>query len=200
MTYRSVDQPLTPFCVAASGLKAFLRDHADADLNVVLPRAVPVRRMALDLLRQLFIEVDNRDFDRQIHGQPSRWSAMATLVLEVCPEDRETFIDEILFRVADPADYVAIADQILTLASLDRLVDAIIDRLASGTAIERRNALALQPALFGSRGDPKLGFARHQRLARARVALSELTVLPSMVREALSEYPLPFDLLSARSS
>jgi hypothetical protein len=151
------------------------------------------RLAALDHFRQALTDVRGRDYDPRQHGSTLASNGLAALVLEVSPDERQRFVDEVLFELAPPCTYDSLADVIRLLVPLDALVRRIVERLDFGTDRQQANALAIQYALFGRSGDQRLGDERRRTIAAAVDRLRRSGPKGPQAAAELSGFSVPED-------
>lgn len=151
------------------------------------------RLAALDHFRQVFTDVPGRDYDPRKDGSPEAWNGLAALVLEVSPDERQRFLDEVLFEMVPPSTYDFLADVIRLLVPLDELVRRIVDTLDNGTDRQQANALAMQYALFGRSSDQRLGDERRRQIADAVDRLRHTRTIGPQAQAELSGFWVPED-------
>jgi hypothetical protein len=193
-------RPPMPWAQIADTLEQFF-NHLEVDGPGGAEEAVRLaaaadpgaRIAALDHFRQVFTDVPGRDYDPGKDGSPEVWNGLAALILEVSPDERQRFMDEVLFEVAPPSTYDFLADAIRLLVPLDELVSRIVDRLDNGTDRQQANALAMQYELFGRSSDQRLGDERRRKIADAVDRLRRTGLVGPEARTELSGFSVPED-------
>jgi len=189
-----------PWAQIADTLERFF-DQLDVDVPGGAEEAVRLaaaadpgaRIAALDQFRQVFTDVPGRDYEPSMDGSPEVWNGVAALILEASPDERQRFLDEVLFDVAPPSTYDFLADAIRLLVPVDELVRRIVDRLDNGTDRQQANALAMQYALFGRSSDQRLGDESRRKIAAAVNRLRQSGVVGPQARAELSGFSVPED-------
>ena len=136
---------------AIDRVDAFMEAHAECD-EAAFDAAVAADRelhdAALHILGALYLP------DR-VGGEldVKTWTGVAGLVLCASAEARARFVAEVLFDVAAPPVYAALASVLRAAVSADELARALVAGLASADARRRSNARALPYYIMGRAGD-----------------------------------------------